>query len=208
MALPIVHATAGYLVYRLEARRDRRPAARSGWPRAFAFMALANLPDADFVVGLVLGRPGDFHRGISHTVLAALVVGAALATLASWRRRERWWPAALTFAAVYGSHLVVDALTIDARGPAGARFFWPLSDAYFIFPFTSFGEILIDGGSRRGFLASIMRWPTVVVLAREAMVAAAAVVLLNLLEGRAFGPARGGGLEVTLAPEAGEEDAA
>ena len=208
MALPIVHATAGYLIYRLDRRREPAPSAAPDWGRAVAFMALANLPDVDFLLGFALGQPGDFHRGVSHTVVAALVVGMLLATVTWWRQRGAWWPAALTFTAVYASHLVVDAMTIDAREPAGAPFFWPVSDAYFMFPFTIFNEILIDGRSRVGFIASIVQWPTVPVLAREAMLAAVTVIAFNLIEGRAFVNDRRETVERVLAADSGEKDLA
>ncbi len=178
MALPIAHAAAGYLIHRY----DRRRAAFRGWPRALAFMAIGNLPDADFLVGFVLGQPGAFHRGISHTVLAGIIFGLVCGGLSRWWWRDRWLPAALVFAAAYGSHLLVDALTIDARGEAGAQFLWPLSDAYYISPVTIFGEILIDGRSRTGFLATVLAWPTVGVLAREALLALAAVTTCNAIE--------------------------
>jgi membrane-bound metal-dependent hydrolase YbcI (DUF457 family) len=178
MALPIVHSTAGYLVQRL----DRR---RTPWAvptRALAFMVIGNLPDIDFLVGFVLGRPGAFHRGISHTVLAALVFGVLGATVARWRRWDGWWPAFLLCFAGYASHLLVDAFTIDQRGPAGAQFFWPLSDAYYISPVTIFGEIIIDGRSRLGFVRSILAWPTVGVLVREALFALATLASVRLFE--------------------------
>jgi len=178
MGLPIVHSTAGYLVQRL----DRRRTPWSGTARALAFMAIGNLPDVDFLVGFVVGRPGAFHRGISHTVLAALVFGVVAATVARWRRWDGWWPAFLLCTAAYASHLLVDAFTIDQRGPAWAQFFWPLSDAYYISPVTIFGEILIDGRSRIGFIRSIVAWPTVVVLAREAGCAAIALLAVRLSE--------------------------
>ena len=203
MALPIAHATAGYLVHRL----DRRRTGFAGWQRALAFMAIANLPDADFLVGFVVGQPGAFHRGVSHTLLAALVFGAALGTLARWRLRDRWLPASLVFACVYGSHLLLDALTIDERGPAGAQFFWPLSEAYYIAPFTFFTEIIIDGSSRLHFLASVLAWPTVVVLVRETAIALGAIGAFNLIESAA-GTTVEDGIPVGLAADAGEEDPA
>jgi membrane-bound metal-dependent hydrolase YbcI (DUF457 family) len=138
-------------------------------------MAIGNLPDADFLLGFVTGHPGHYHRGVSHTVLAAAVFGAAAGGLLAWRARDRWLPAAAMLAAVYGSHLLLDALTIDQRGPAGAQFFWPLSDAYWIAPFTLFTEIIIDGTSRLGFLRTVLHWQTVGVLAREIVIAAVAV---------------------------------
>jgi hypothetical protein len=178
MALPSAHATVGYLVHRLDGRRTRL----RGWPRAAVYMAIANLPDADFLLGFALGQPGAHHRGISHTVLAGVVFGSVAATVCHRWLGDRWWPAAVAFAAAYGSHLLVDALTIDARGPAGAQFLWPLSDAYLIAPFTIFHEILIDGRSRVGFVRSVVDWPTVVVLAREVAIAALVVCVARAVE--------------------------
>ncbi|MBI3770090.1 MAG: metal-dependent hydrolase [Deltaproteobacteria bacterium] len=177
MAFPIAHATAGYLVYRLDPRR-----ARGTWPRALAFMAIANVPDVDFLVGFLFGRPGAFHRGISHTVLAALVFGALAGTFTWWRRKDRWWPATLLCAAAYGSHLLVDAFTSDLRDAAGAQFFWPLSDAYYISPVTIFNGMFLDGDSRSSFISSIVAWPTVWLLAYEVLVAGVVVVLLRVLD--------------------------
>src|SRR4051794_21006925 len=110
MALPIAHATAGWLVQRLDSRRR---GTGSIWPRALTFMAIGNLPDVDFIVGFVLGRPGAFHRGFSHTVLAAVLFGVVAGTFAWWRRWDGWWAAVLVCAAGYGSHLLVDFFTID-----------------------------------------------------------------------------------------------
>ncbi len=48
---------------------------------------------------------------------------------------------------------------------------------------TIFGEILIDGGSREGFIWSIVRWPTLWVLLRESVIAALALASLRMLDG-------------------------
>jgi len=178
MALPIAHATAGYLAHRLDPSREQR----ESWRRAVAFLLIGNLPDVDFLFGFVTGEPGAFHRGVTHTVLAMLVFAVAAGTVAWWRRLDAWWPAAALCGAAYASHLLVDAFTIDQRGPAGARFFWPFSDAYYISPVTIFGEILIDGGSRAGFVRSILQWPTVWVLLREVAIASVALGALRLFE--------------------------
>jgi inner membrane protein len=202
MALPIAHAVVGYVVHRLDWRR----ASASAWPRALAFMAIGNLPDVDFLVGFVLGRPGAYHRGITHTVVAAVAFGMIAATVLWWRRTDRWWPAALLCAAAYGSHLLVDAFTIDERGPAGAQFFWPFSDGYYIAPVTFFGEIIIDGHTRGGFLASIFTWTTVPVLAREAVIAAVVLALLAVVD--AVRGRRASTLLPNLDDATGEEDLA
>ncbi len=175
MALPIAHATAGFLIHRLDGRRTRL----QGWLRALVYMAIANSPDADFLIGFALGAPGLYHRGVSHTLVAAIVFGAVAALISRAALRDRWWPAAVAFGSVYASHLVVDALTIDARPPVGAAFFWPFSDAYYGAPVTLFHEILIDGQSRLGFVDSILQWRTAAVLGRE--LAIAAVITMGVL---------------------------
>ncbi len=176
MALPIAHATAGYLVHRAGRgvlSEDRSSLA--GWRRAVVFIVLGNLPDLDFLVGFVTGRPGAFHRGVSHTVLAAAVFAVASGAVARWGCKQRFGPTALLFGAAYLSHLLLDYLTIDTRPPIGAQFLWPFSSAYFMSPVTIFTEIHIDGSTRAGFLRTVLAWPSVVVLARELVVSSIAL---------------------------------
>jgi membrane-bound metal-dependent hydrolase YbcI (DUF457 family) len=175
MALPIAHATAGYLV----ARAARRPPGSdrsigAGW-RAALFMFIGNLPDLDFLVGFAVGHPGLVHRGFSHTLLAAALFGVAAGAFVSWRGRERFGPAALAFGAAYGSHILLDWMTTDTRPPLGGQFLWPFSDAYTIAPVTMFSEIYLDGRTRTGFLQTVFSWPLALVLLREAAMAALAV---------------------------------
>ncbi len=140
-------------------------------------MLIGNLPDCDFLIGFAVGRPGLVHRGVSHTIAAAIAFGVLAGMVARWRRDDRFVPAALAFAAAYGSHLLLDWLTIDSRPPAGGQFLWPFSDAYYIAPIRMFREIHIDGLTRGGFLASVLAWPTVRVLAREGALVLGVVAL-------------------------------
>ena len=202
MSLPIAHGTVGWVLHRLDGRRTRF----TGWGRALTFIAVANLPDIDFLFGFIVGRPGVFHRGVTHTVLAALLFGG-IAGLACRRLfGDRWLPAASMFAAVYCSHLLLDAFTIHERGPAGGQFFWPFSDAYIYSPVLIFREIVIDGDSRTGFLRTIFAWRTLFVLSTEAVFAMVVVgtsqVIVPWLR-----RVRERGLAVSLAP-AREEDLA
>ena len=94
---------------------------------ALAGAALAMLPDADVVgfrfgidYGSVLG-----HRGITHSLLATLFVGALVAVSGA-----RWWPdidrrRAIPFlTSAMASHGLLDTLT---DGGKGVMLFWPVS---------------------------------------------------------------------------------
>lgn len=203
MALPIAHAAAGYLVHRVG--RGVPGGRRQGpdWRRAVVFMTIGNLPDFDFLIGFVLGRPGMLHRGASHTVLAAVIFGLLAGAFVHWFRRERFAPSALLFGAAYLSHLALDFLTIDTRPPAGGQFLWPFSSEYFIAPVTIFREIHIDGRTRVGFLQSVFAWPLLIVLAREVVISAVVLGTWLMLE-RARVPDRAS----ILAPNEREGDLA
>jgi len=72
MPLPIGHALAGVVLQQV------RPGFffTNRWRDALFFMLLANLPDADFLPGLLCGRPNLYHHGAFHSLGAALGVAA------------------------------------------------------------------------------------------------------------------------------------
>ena len=151
MALCLAHATGGYLVYE---------AARPSGPHRPGLLAVAvvlgNAPDFDFLPGVLVGHPAAFHRGVTHTLAAVLAV-AAITWLIAWWRGERALAhrAAGFTGAAYGSHLLLDFLTVDVVAPHGAQFLWPLSQGYYLSPVMLLHEIIIDPSGRTAFLASI-----------------------------------------------------
>ena len=98
------------------------------------FAALLLVADADF--GLVaLGVPKDSiwgHRGVSHSLLLAVLAGVASAWVARRLGQKvlRW--GAMGFA-VYTSHLVFDCLNV---GSLGVPWFWPLSWTNYTIPWS------------------------------------------------------------------------
>lgn len=98
--------------------------------------ACAVLPDAD-VVSFIFGvRYGDMlgHRGLSHSLLFALVVGCVVARVAFWDvrvRTKKFWTLAAYFFAATASHGVLDALT---NGGLGVAFFSPFDTTRYFFP--------------------------------------------------------------------------
>lgn len=153
MALCFTHAAAGYLIYEAV-----RPVERHRVGLLLAAVALANAPDLDFVPGLLAGAPAEFHRGSTHTAVAALLVAGGAGFLGWWRRPGGYgaaWCAGFA-AAAYGSHLLVDFMTVDAVAPYGAPFLWPATERFFHAGSAWFTEIVIDPRSRLGFVRSLV----------------------------------------------------
>ena len=91
------------------------------------------VPDLD-VAGLAFGIPFRSmwgHRGISHSLVGALVIGAIAAGLTARRLGVRAVPLALYFAVITASHGFLDALT---NGGPGVAFFAPFDTARHFLP--------------------------------------------------------------------------
>jgi membrane-bound metal-dependent hydrolase YbcI (DUF457 family) len=178
MALSLAHSAAGYLVYEAVRPADRhRPALLA------AAVLLANGPDLDFLPGLLLGHPGAYHRGQSHTILAVAAVAVAAALAARWLGRppRRALGSGLWAAAAYGSHLLLDFVTPDAVPPHGAPFLWPLSSAYYLAPVTPLAEIVIDPSSVGRFVRSLLAPAALAVWAAELGLLVAVVAGVHVL---------------------------
>lgn len=98
-----------------------RPAGFGG----VALLLLASVPDVDsYVAGLA-------HRGITHTVWAALALGVLLAVVGwccwAWGGPRRTDSA--TFGFLVGATTVVNHLVGDVITPMGIRPFYPVSEA-------------------------------------------------------------------------------
>ena len=92
----------------------------------------AILPDAD-VLAFHLGIPYEHalgHRGFSHALFSAALVGLGAALAAPWLKSGRLL-AFLFVAACMASHGLLDMLTDGGKGVA---LFWPFSEQRFFFP--------------------------------------------------------------------------
>lgn len=121
------------------------------------------LPDAD-VVGLYLGVPYGHpagHRGFSHSLLFAVLIGALVA--AFWRRfvtrDHQDWVLFVYFSVATASNGLLDALT---NGGKGVGFFIPFDYGRYFFPYRPIRVAPIRAGDflERGWpvLASELRW--------------------------------------------------
>lgn len=120
MATDYTHAVAGLGLACLCATR---PMPWTYWALA---AALPILPDLDVfstaAYGDLLG-----HRGFTHSLVFALVVGNLAACLTFRRLRTRWWRLSVVYFIILASHDLLDAMT---RGGEGIPFFWPAGGRY------------------------------------------------------------------------------
>lgn len=138
------------------------PERRRDWRFWYLAVLCACLPDAD-VAGFKLGvKYGDLwgHRGMTHSLAFAAVVGA----LAAWRFRPDWkkegWKLALLFFVFTASHGLLDMLT---NGGLGVALLSPFDRTRYFFPWTPI-QVSPIGASKfftqRGLsvIASEVKW--------------------------------------------------
>jgi inner membrane protein len=120
---------------------------------------LTIVPDLDvaaFAIGIPYGHPLG-HRGLSHSIVFALILSALATWLLRLDERRRVAFAFLFLCAV--SHAVLDALT---DGGLGVAFFAPFHNARYFFPWTPIRVSPIGAGffSERGMvtLKSELLW--------------------------------------------------
>lgn len=138
------------------------PAYHRRWRFWYMAVLCAILPDVD-VVGFRFGiRYEDLwgHRGMTHSLLFAVLIGvlAAARFRPDWRRDG--WRLAAVLVFVAASHGFLDAMT---DGGLGVAFFSPLDRTRYFFPWTPIVVSPIGAGrffSARGLevLSSEIRW--------------------------------------------------
>lgn len=124
MPLPVLHSFAGYSIYKL----SKKNTSDENWKLVLLSIFLANLSDFDFLPGLVLGKSTLFHRGISHSLGASLIVGVFIGSFVWILKRQSFFKFFLLSSIIYFSHAVLDYFS----GPgANILLFWPFSSVLF-----------------------------------------------------------------------------
>ncbi len=153
----IGHIAVGMAAARGFGGRLGRPVSTVGAMVALSILSM--LPDLD-VIAFRLGIPyaAPFgHRGASHSIAVALLVGAT-AAIAALGLRLSPLRTALLVAAVVASHGLLDALT---DGGLGAALLWPLSNhRYFApwrpIPVAPIGRRIFSAWGRRVMLTELL----------------------------------------------------
>ena len=120
MPLPVIHSAAGYTIYRFSKEEEQR----ESWKIALFVIFLANLPDIDFLPGIMIHQATRFHHGVTHSLGATVICSVILGFLARlFKKGSFLGVASLSFAA-YFSHVMLDYL--NGHG-CGVPLFWPFS---------------------------------------------------------------------------------
>jgi inner membrane protein len=169
MASTVGHSLAGLAVYLAVTPRDRlkRAALWQDRRRIAMFMVLANLPDLDFLIGLLVwGDAERIHGGVTHGLPVAAAIAAVLAfAFPAGMSRVRSF---LVYFAVIGSHALIDLFTsfhgVGWAQTYGVTILAPLSDVKVILPLSLFL------GASHGSLEKILSLHNVVVVVYEILV--------------------------------------
>lgn len=149
------HAAVGFITGKV--------AAESTTPNTrmlVASMALSAMPDIDALfIGVIPYNHPFGHRGFTHSIFFAAVIGLLIALLfskADWAPQHSFWLLAVVFAVTTATHGFFDAMT---DGGLGIAFFAPFSNARYFFPWRpipvapfSLANLMSEHGSR------VIRW--------------------------------------------------
>ena len=117
MATIYTHSAVGLGLARLYADRPMP------WTYWILAAALPVIPDLDAFSTGAYGALFD-HRGITHTLVFALVVGAAAAAATFRYFKVRYWSLACLFFAIVASHGLLDAMTRGGENIAPVLAVW------------------------------------------------------------------------------------
>ena len=143
----------------------------SPW-RWYVFCAVAaNAPDLDFFPGLFTGDVNRFHQSASHSLVAALVFGAAAALVALPSSRS-FARIGLAGVGLYSSHLLLDLFCEDKGAPFGIPLLWPFSSQHFTAPWSVFEGVKhgVPGEDLSAFMGHVLSWANVGVVALEMVI--------------------------------------
>jgi membrane-bound metal-dependent hydrolase YbcI (DUF457 family) len=127
MPTPVGHALAGIAAGSLY---TKPPPLTTAWKDIAIFAILGQIPDLDFIPGILMGKPDYWHHGASHSIFAALAVGLIFYIYGRTRGEGRRW-GLMAFWVVF-SHVFLDAINEDTSPPHGIPLFWPVSNEYFL----------------------------------------------------------------------------
>jgi len=185
MPLPIAHSMMGYAIAEVAEATNVRLTNKK-WLNVSIFVALASLPDSDFLSGFLLGEPNRYHQWFTHSLGFAFLAGLG-GGLFYWRQKQ--WAENSERFGLYGifiglavlSHLVLDLLTWDSSPPKGMMLFWPFDKNHHDLRWDFFLACKRDNNSAT-FFSSLFSAYNLKVVLREFLIMAPIVGLAKIFE--------------------------
>ena len=131
MPSPVGHTLLGLGIYTVWCRNLRQWLYQ--WKIILWVVICANLPDIDFIPGLLQGDMSRYHQTYTHTLGFALVVTVVTFIVLKIRKVKNCLSVSLLTFTIVFTHIILDTLTCDSRPPIGSQLFWPFSCRYFHF---------------------------------------------------------------------------
>jgi len=175
MPSPVGHILGGVAVYLAGTRRESRSRFILG-----VTLLSSIAPDFDFVPGILMGKMGAFHHGISHTLAFAVLFGALTFSFVRLVDKTVAVRAAMLATLAYATHVVLDFVGVN-EGTRGVPILWPLLDEKLGFNLHLFGHFHYSD-IRHG-VRSVVRWDNILPILRE-VAFAGSVMLFFLLRDR------------------------
>ena len=114
-------------------------------------LLMANLPDIDYVPGVLMGEINAFHHWYTHTL--GWIAAVAVASWMLWWKTSRvGWPVCVVLFAALASHLVSDLFAADHSFPYGIMALWPFTDRFYISPTSIFWSL------RKATWGDVFQW--------------------------------------------------
>ena len=164
MSSPVGHSLAGWVIASYRSR-SLKPV---NLKRIGLYAFIANAPDLDFIPGAIIGQPNLYHHGISHSIGFALLFATAAALVIKLKTGRRMLREFGYMLALYGSHLILDLLSMDGRPPFGIPILWPFSGHYFMIPILPpVKHSVLDHATMGQFLADVFSMHNLYVIGLE-----------------------------------------
>jgi len=151
MPSPVAHSLVGYCIYQLTPGAKRR----HQWSLLALYLVLANVPDLDFIPGLLVGDAGRYHHGLMHSIGFAALFGLGFSVLLYLYKQAASRRNFTIFFSLYFSHVILDYFSLDSSAPFGVPLFWPLSSKYYIASQALFSDIQRVSSPTSMFISSI-----------------------------------------------------
>ena len=161
MPTPVAHALAGTAVYLSTSRGDLVLFA--------AAVVAAGFADLDFGLNFLTGE--NYHHYFTHSIVFASLFAIGVYFFSRLRKRVAPGRDAWILGLAYLTHLFLDLFSKDTSPPHGLELGWPLSDAFYIAPFTVFDDIW------RGSLGQLLSLHNWLAVGREVLIVGTVVLL-------------------------------